>query len=137
MVTRWRESVLSTLVFFLRIDGVTTIWGAFEFTVYDCEYDLNEAECKLCAGTRLGIDWKPKEPTCIYSAEGCCNNDGFEYFMKESLANYQPGHITSYFFPRDDMIYWSVGSTPTPASGAAMGRCVWNGDYLVFFCFYI
>ena len=31
---------------------------------------------------------------------GCCkHNDGYEYFMKASLANYYVGRITSFFSP--------------------------------------
>ena len=109
--------------------GVATLWGAFEQTVLECEYDLDQDACHFCAGTRVGLDWRPAQPSCIYSTEGCCQHDGFEYFMKSWLANYQPGHITSYFFPRDDIIHW-MG--PEPSVGVAPpGRCVWSGDYLV------
>ena len=113
----------------LRIGLVRSLWGAFEQTVYDCEYDLDEAACLMCAGTRVGLDWRPIPPTCIYNPEGCCRHDGYEYFMKSSLANYVPGHLTSYFFPRHDMIFW-MG--PEPSVGiAAPGRCVWSADYQV------
>ena len=113
----------------VRIGPVRSLWGAFENTVYDCQYDLTLQQCHLCGGTRVGLDWRPLPPSCIYNSEGCCQHDGFEYFMKASLGNYMPGHITSYFFPRDDMIFWmeaepSVGIPPP-------GRCVWSGDYRV------
>ena len=106
---------------------VGSLWGAFDQTVLDCEYDLTQEECNLCAGIQVGLDWKPIPPSCIYSEAGCCRFDGFEYFMKASLANYQPGHVTSFFFPRNDRIFW-MGSEP---SVAPRGRCVWDGDYSV------
>ena len=119
----------TALLVTIRFSCVRSLWGAFEYTVEECEYNLNEAACSLCAGTRVGLDWRPLPPTCIGHPDGCCKHDGFEYFMKSSLANYLPGHITSYFFPRDDMIFW-MG--PEPSAGIAPpGRCVWSGDYLV------
>ena len=120
---RYRPVVLALL-----IGPTTSLWGAFEQTVVECEYDLSQAECKSCAGTRVGLDWRPKPASCIFT-DGCCKNDGFEYFMKATLANYLPGHITSYFFPRNAQIFW-MG--PEPSVGIAPpGRCAWDGDYEV------
>ena len=110
----------------VRLTLVGSIWGAFEQTVLECEYDLDESSCHFCAGTRVGLDWRAMPPTCIYHPDGCCQHDGFEYFMKASLANYVAGHVTSFFFPRDDMIFW-MG--PEPSVGAPNGKCVWSGDY--------
>ena len=125
-MSRW----LAFEALLLRTPLVVALWGAFEQTVYDCEYELSETECLECAGTKVGLDFRPKEPTCIHSLSGCCKSvDGFEYFMKTSLANYLPGDITSYFFPVGDAIFF-MG--PEPSAGITPpGRCVWSGDYHV------
>ena len=48
----------------LRISLVDSIWGAFEQTVHECEYDLDQAACFFCAGVRVGLDWRPLQPSC-------------------------------------------------------------------------
>ena len=99
-----RSSCGRFLLLLAQLLPAAPLWGAFERTVYDCEYDLDADACVQCAGTAVGLDWIPKKPSCIHDSNGCCQNDGFEYFMKSSLADYAPGRVTSFFFPRDDMI---------------------------------
>ena len=107
----------------------SSLWGPFDQTVYDCEFDLDQAACSLCAGTRIGLDWRPIPPSCIYHTDGCCKHDGFEYFAKASLAKYHVGRVTSFFYPHNDAIMW-LGSE-AHKSIAAPGRCVWNEDWSV------
>jgi len=114
--------------------SVLCLWGAFHNEVYDCEYDLDESACRRCQGTGLGagLTLLPKDAHCVAKAglaesrveELCCQNDGFQYFMKESLARYRFGSITSMFYPDGDSIAWlTPNDVPWP------GRCSWNGDY--------
>ena len=109
-------------------------FGAFENEVYECEYDLGESACSACRGTRLGAVWVPASPSCVMAVdEDCCNNDGFQYFLKASLANYHFGYITSMFYPgEDDAIEWltpnDLGGTNNIGGITAPGRCVWNGN---------
>ena len=106
-------------------------WGAFRNEVYDCEYDLGESACKPCRMTPFGAVFVPKPASCVMTdgegrGETCCeNNDGFQYFMKESLAKYHFGSITSMFYPSDDSIEWLA-----PNQVPAPGRCSWltGGD---------
>ena len=83
------HTLAAMLLVGVGVDRVHSLWGAFEQTVYDCEYDLDKDACMRCAGTRVGLDWLPIPPSCIYSVDGCCRVDGseFEFFMKSSLAN--------------------------------------------------
>jgi len=77
-------------------------------TVYDCQYDLTEEQCADCFGTELISDdgftflddvYAPKDASCINSAEGCCKTeDGYEYFLMSSLANYGVGKPTQFFW---------------------------------------
>eukprot|EP00900_Chrysochromulina_parva_P013270 jgi/Chrpa1/21944/Chrysochromulina_OHIO_Genome00004699-RA len=116
-----------------RLAPVASLWGATDRTVYECEYDLDDAACVECAGTPNGLEWRPRPPSCIHHVDGCCQargiNDGYEYFMKSSLARYSPGDVVSYFFPRGDMINWVEADA---ASGLGPpGRCVWDEDWTV------
>ena len=107
----------------LRIGLVRSLWGAFEQTVYDCEYDLDEAACLMCAGHALDLIGGRYRRPAYTTLRACCRHDGYEYFMKSSLANYVPGHLTSYFFPRHDMIFWMGPShrSALPRRGVAFG----------------
>ena len=111
--------------------GVSGEWAIAANTVYDCEYDLTEAQCIPCppwdetyafsqwpnfddddGQTDL---WQPRTPLCFGTNEGCCQiqeaSDSpheFEYFKKSSLANYYAGNPVEYFYPGEDFsrIVW-------------------------------
>ncbi len=121
-------ALLLLLLFGLRLRRVPALWGAIEDHLSECEYDLDEAACQVCEGIRVGLDVQPMPPSCIRHPDGCCKSEsGYEYFLKESLGNYAAGHVSSFFFPREDMIYWKG---PDPTSGIAPpGRCVWSEDF--------
>ena len=77
-------------------------WAVIDNTVYDCEYSLTQVQCLTCQGIPTSNEafFNPKSPSCISSAEGCCkSDDGFEYFRKDSLANYGVGDTVAYFYP--------------------------------------
>ena len=83
-------------------------------TVYDCEYDLTEAQCLPCPpGADIDENiYTPKTADCLFAEEageltGCCRSpEGYEYFRKDSLA-------------RDvRRQYW-----PSPCDDVLNGRC--------------
>ena len=102
-------------------------------TVYDCQYDLTEEQCADCFGTELISDdgftflddvYAPKDASCINSAEGCCKTeDGYEYFLMSSLANYGVGKPTQFFYPgaSEDKILYLSGND-------GKGRCEVESD---------
>ena len=85
---------------------------------------------------------EPEEPGCIHAPQGCCSSDArfvqepsgwtlrYEYFLKASLANYEVGHVVSYFYPYDDSVYWVTPEAST-AWISSPGRCVWSYDFTV------
>ena len=72
---------------------------------------------------------------CINSDEGCCKSNpganGFEYFRKDTLANYQLGNPVTFFFPgrRDAIIGWEyhTGHDTIPSPG----KCVFKADFSI------
>ena len=120
MRARRRLSLACALV--LLSHAAWAKWGTWSGIIVDCEYDLGFEQCLLCQGRwsswNYAID--PAEPTCIHTAEGCCHGAHapweedvqirgelrYEYFLKDSLANYKPGKSVSFFYPDGDMIHW-------------------------------
>lgn len=106
-------------------------------TVYDCQYDLTEAQCAPCQGkpTLNLAFYDPKPASCISSNEGCCKNDGYEYFRKDSLANYGVGDTVTYFYPgiSGDQIRYVLKNEDIPNIEfvTAPGKCAWMSDFSV------
>ena len=89
----------------------TAVWGTIKSrTVYDCQYDLTEAQCIACRGRPVGGYFDVVDAGCITRPEGCCaeNGQGYEYFRKDSLANYGVGDAVTYFYPgiQGEDIHW-------------------------------
>ena len=113
-------------------------FGTITNTVYDCEYDLSQTQCVTCQGTpTLNLAfYDPKPANCIYSNEGCCkSSDGFEYFRKDSLANYGVGDTVTYFYPgvSGEQIRYVLSSEDIPNIEfiTSPGKCVWMSDFSV------
>lgn len=121
-----RNAVLAVGV----LQCVSAPFGAYRDEVYDCEYDLVEAQCIPCKGRPLG-HWLgavivPVSPTCVMDHnDDCCENDGYQYFMKESLANWNFGRITSMFYPNEDRIDWLYPDANVVPVVQPPGRCTW------------
>ena len=88
-------------------------WGGMDQNLLDCEYDLPQHACPTCEGAPLGLAGGMPDavvaltPRCIEAEGGCCEHDGFEYFLKASLARYQSGNVVSFFYPgKADMVSW-------------------------------
>jgi len=133
MATLRRNAVLAAGL----LPCVSAPFGAFRDEVYDCQYDLLEAQCTPCKGRQLGAVLVPASPSCVMDHnDDCCENDGYQYFMKESLANWNFGRITSMFYPNEDEITWlhpydSVATASGYSQVQPPGRCVWLGSPMV------
>ena len=119
-------------------------WGGMDQNLLDCEYDLPQHACPTCEGAPLGLAGGMPDavaaltPRCIEAEGGCCEHDGFEYFLKASLARYQSGNVVSFFYPgKADMVSWvarddaMAGGREDRGSISAPGRCVWSNDWTV------
>ena len=97
-------------------------WMETTATVYDCEYDLTEAQCLPCPpGADIDENiYTPKTADCLFAEEageltGCCRSpEGYEYFRKDSLANYNVGDPVSYWYPGEngEFIIWTSTISP-------------------------
>lgn len=113
-------------------------FAAITNTVYDCEYQLTAVQCTACMGTpteNMAV-FEPKTANCISSAEGCCKSeDGFEYFRKDSLANYGVGSTVMYFYPgvSGEQIRYILQSDKMPniEQIASPGKCALVSDFSV------
>ena len=114
-------------------------WMETTATVYDCEYDLTEAQCLPCPpGADIDENiYTPKTADCLFAEEageltGCCRSpEGYEYFRKDSLANYNVGDPVSYWYPGEngEFIIWT--STMYDEALPSPGRCTWAQDHTV------
>ena len=110
-------------------------WMETTATVYDCEYDLTEAQCLPCPpGADIDENiYTPKTADCLFAEEageltGCCRSpEGYEYFRKDSLANYNVGDPVSYWYPGERGVHHL--DVDDVRRGALPGRCTGAGPH--------
>ena len=129
---------LRTLLLVSWLTTAVPEFSTISNTVYDCQYDLTEVQCVTCQGvaTLNAAFFDPKPADCISSDSGCCKTrDGYEYFRKDSLANYGVGDVVRYFYPGisgDQIRYVLQPPAANNVEGIpAPGKCVWTSDYAV------
>ena len=127
-----------TVLLVAHIAIVAAEFGTTTRTVYDCEYDLTIAQCGTCQGipTANQAFFDPKAADCIGEETGCCRSrDGYEYFRKDSLANYGIGDSVQYFYPGDSGAHIRYVLTsediPNIEDISGPGKCVWTLDFKV------
>ena len=109
----------------------TAVWGTIKSrTVYDCQYDPDRGAMYCVprpSGRRLLRCCRRR---LHHAARSCCcaeNGQGYEYFRKDSLANYGVGDAVTYFYPgiQGEDIHWEpyqAGSRTEYVT--APGKCV-------------
>ena len=85
--------------------------------------------------SELSLAWQDiKRASCIHDSAGCCKSpEGFEYFRKDSLANYGVGSTVSFFFPgrHGAAIEYLPSEFDRVDGSSSPGKCVLTDDYLV------
>lgn len=116
-------------------------WSTTRQVVQNCEYNLERSQCPFCAAARhkgVSLVAFDSSGACLLNNGGCCadrrlgfgqrredlQSYRFEYFQKNSLANYYESGPVRFFHPGHDMIYWH-----SSAGADRAGKCVWSDDF--------